>query len=169
MSVKELLKEDFVSFVAQTVKKYDIPPSCLQLEITESIFINDIELIIGKLSELKSQGFEIVMDDFGTGYSCLSILSSLPIDVIKIDRSFTAQLCSPKSTHQAVVRAIVDLAKNLQIKTIAEGIETVVQQSFMTKLGVDGLQGYLFAKPMSPQDMQVYLENLDKQQKDTRA
>lgn len=169
LSVKEFLKDDFVSFISKTVKKYDILPSCLQLEITESIFINDTDLIVAKLSELKAEGFEIAMDDFGTGYSCLSILSELPIDVIKIDRSFIEKLCSPNPIHQSIVRAIVELAKNLKIKTIAEGIETVVQQSYMTKLGVDGMQGFLFAKPLNAQDMQSYLKNLDKQQKDTRA
>ncbi len=169
LSVKEFLKKDFVSFIVQTAKKYEIPPDCLQLEITESIFIEETDLIVKKLKELKAEGFEIVMDDFGTGYSCLSILSALPIDVLKIDKSFTEKLTSPNPSQQAIVRAIVDLAKNLKIKTIAEGVETIVQQSYMTKLGVDGVQGFLFAKPMNPKDMQTYLQNLDKQQKDTRA
>lgn len=169
LSVKEFLKEDFVDFIKQTSKKYQIPPAFIQLEITESIFIEETSLVIKKLAQLKTEGFEIVMDDFGTGYSSLSLLSSLPIDVIKIDKSFTKKLTSPNPAQQAIVRAIVELAKNLGIKTIAEGIETVVQQSYMTKLGVDGVQGFLFAKPMSPKDMSVYLENLNKQQKDTRA
>ena len=159
LSVKEFLKEDFVDFINQTVKKYNICPSTIQLEITESIFIKDTDLIIKKLNELKSNKFEIVMDDFGTGYSCLSILSDLPIDAIKIDKSFSEKLCSPNPSHQAIVRAIVELSKNLQIKTIAEGIETVAQQSYMTKLGVDGLQGFLFAKPMNPKDTHAYIQN----------
>lgn len=159
LSVKEFLKEDFVEFINQTAKKYGLCPSKIQLEITESIFIKDTDLIIKKLNELKANKFEIVMDDFGTGYSCLSILSELPIDVLKIDQSFSKKLCSPNPSHQAIVRAIVDLSKNLQIKTIAEGIETVAQQSYMAKLGVDGLQGFLFAKPMNPQDMHAYIQN----------
>ena len=124
---------------------------------------------MNKLFLLKAEGFEIVMDDFGTGYSCLSILSALPIDVIKIDRSFTQKLCAPNPAHQAVVRAIVALAKNLNLKIIAEGVENIVQQSFMTQLGVDGMQGYLFSQAMPPQEMQLYIENLGKQQKDASA
>lgn len=166
LSVKEFLKEDFVEFINQTVKKYSLCPSNIQLEITESIFIKDTALIIQKLTELKENKFEIVMDDFGTGYSCLSMLSVLPIDAIKIDKSFSEKLCSPNPSNQAIVRAIVELSKNLRIKTIAEGIETVAQQSYMTKLGVDGLQGFLFAKPMNPKDMQAYIQNfyLDKRE-----
>lgn len=159
LSVKEFLKEDFVEFINQTVKKYSLSPSNIQLEITESIFIQDTDLIVKKLNELKQNNFEIVMDDFGTGYSCLSLLSELPVDAIKIDKSFSEKLCSPNPSHQAIVRAIVELSKNLQIKTIAEGIETVAQQSYMTKMGVDGLQGFLFAKPMNPKKMHAYLHN----------
>ncbi len=169
LSVKEFLKEDFVDFILQTVKNYDISPSSLQLEITESVFIHDTDFIMNKLFLLKAEGFEIVMDDFGTGYSCLSILSALPIDVIKIDRSFTQKLCAPNPAHQAVVRAIVALAKNLNLKIIAEGVGNIVQQSFMTQLGVDGMQGYLFSQAMPPQEMQLYIENLGKQQKDASA
>lgn len=153
LSVKEFEREDFVDFILDSLQNYQLPASAIQLEITESIFVGETDKIVAKLNQLKSVGFIIVMDDFGTGYSCLSYLSDLPIDVVKIDRSFVQGLeNSIEDRNQSIIRTIVDLAKNLKMDVIAEGVETVVQKDFLVSLGCAHQQGFLFSKPLPFQE-----------------
>jgi diguanylate cyclase (GGDEF)-like protein len=149
LSIKELQREEFVDDIAECVYGYQIEPSMLQFEITESIFAYDTEMIIHKLHQLKKIGFQIAMDDFGTGYSCLSYLKDLPIDVIKIDRSFVQALSfAHNERHKAIIASIIDLAQRLHITTLAEGVETEEQADYLRSLGCEHLQGFLIAKPM---------------------
>lgn len=149
VSVNELLSEDYVDNIVKTFDKFNIEPGNFQFEITESIFAQDTSLIISKLHHLKQLGFQLAMDDFGTGYSCLSYLKDLPIDIIKIDRSFVMSLnYSNNERHKAIIGAIIDLAKRLDMATLAEGVESKAQADYLSSLGCEFLQGYYIAKPM---------------------
>jgi len=160
VSVKELLEKDFVSGVLNIIKKHNVPASCIQFEITESILANDSSLAVKRIQQLKEFGFSIAMDDFGTGYSCLSYLSDLPIDVIKIDRSFVKGLESKLSTrHREIIGTIIELAKRLNINIIAEGVETKEQLSHLKELGCTSMQGFLIAKPMPIDQAVGFIKN----------
>jgi diguanylate cyclase (GGDEF)-like protein len=136
----------FIPQVAGAIKRYAIQPGELELEITESILMDDPEIVINCLKKLKTLGVKISIDDFGTGYSSLSYLRRLPLDKIKVDRSFVKDMESPGGA--AIVETIVHLGDRLDLLTIAEGIETEEQEAAMIKMGCVEGQGYLFAKPM---------------------
>lgn len=159
-SVNELLRDDFLEDIIQCMHKYEIDPRRFQFEITESIFAHDAKGIINKLLQLKQMGFQIAMDDFGTGYSCLSYLKDLPIDIIKIDRSFVQALSLPNNErHKAIIATIIDLAKRLHMTTLAEGVETQEQAHYLTTMGCEYMQGYLFAKPMPFEQVTEFIQS----------
>ncbi len=124
VSIQQLQSNSFFSNVQKILNKYKIPPEFLELELTESIFIDQAELIIEKLNQLKNLGFQIAIDDFSKGYSALSYLSHLPIDHVKLDMSFVNKNLenSPTST---IVKSIINLVHNLNLNVIAEGVETL--------------------------------------------
>jgi len=140
--------EGFGTSVAQVLREEGLGGEWLELEITESTLMDDLDAVRGTLEGLKALGVRIAIDDFGTGYSSLSRLSRLPIDRIKIDRSFVRGL--PENTgHAAIARAIVMLAQSLGLSTIAEGVETEVQRGFLVALGCEQMQGLLFGSAQS--------------------
>ncbi len=164
-SVNELQRDDFLDDITQCMEKYEIDPSRFQFEITESIFAHDAKGIITKLLEIKKMGFQIAMDDFGTGYSCLSYLKDLPIDIIKIDRSFVQALSlADNERHKAIIATIIDLAKRLHMTTLAEGVETQEQANYLAALGCEYLQGYLFAKPMPFDQATEFMQSIIRDQ-----
>ena len=124
-----------------------MPASCLKLEITESVIMRDVELTIRTLWELRELGVRIAVDDFGTGYSSLSYLKRLPLDVLKIDRSFVSGIVDDQEAN-AIVCAIIALAKSLNLKATGEGIETTEQADLLREWGCDQGQGYLFSRPL---------------------
>jgi len=132
--------------VQAALEKYQLPADCLNLEITESVLINDTEETMAILSELKALGVNIHLDDFGTGFSSLSYLTRFPIDALKIDRSFISRI-NEGGKDKAIVESILLLAKRLGIKVIAEGVETAEQYSLLGAIGVDKTQGYYHGKP----------------------
>ena len=134
----------------------------LELEITESQLVEDIEQAVSLLSQLKQRGISLALDDFGTGYSSLRYLQKLPIDTIKIDRSFVTNLASGAG-DAAIVKAIVALAQSLEINITAEGVETAEQFSYLRDLGCNEVQGYYFSKPLSPQMLAEFLVNHNSQ------
>lgn len=159
LSIKELQRDDFVDEIAEVVYVNQVDPRRFQLEITESIFAQDTTKIIHKLYQLKQIGFRIAMDDFGTGYSCLSYLRDLPIDVIKIDQSFVQAISIENNErHKAIIAAIFDLAKRLNITTLAEGVETQSQADYLKLLDCDQFQGFLIAKPMPFDEITEYIK-----------
>ena len=128
-----------------------LPPSRLELELTESSLIEDNSDVYTVLRSLRSRGVQISLDDFGTGFSCLSHLVRFDIDRIKIDRSFVSQL-GTKANGAAIIGAIVALSRNLGISTTAEGVETDDELAMIRQLGCRKIQGYLFGRPMSATD-----------------
>ncbi len=150
---------NFITLVKQAIADYQMDPSLLVFELTESIIMADDTQILDSLCALKSLGIQLSIDDFGTGYSSLSYLKRFPLDSLKIDRSFIQDLpTNPEDV--AIVNAIMALANTLNLKTIAEGVETPEQYAFLQANTCHEIQGYLFAKPMPIDDFYVYWANL---------
>jgi len=130
--------------------------SGIDLEITESLVLDDPQVGVGKLAELRAAGMRIYMDDFGTGYSNLAQIAALPLDALKIDRVFVARMLD-STEATAIVSTSVSLARALSIDVVAEGVETEEQLAELRRLGCDGAQGYLFAAPMCAADFEALL------------
>ena len=141
--------------MADILEKSGLPAERVELELTESAIMTDAETNIAKLRDLKALGLDLAVDDFGTGYSSLSYLKRFPIDTLKIDQSFVADLDSPDGV--AIVDAIIALAKTLKLRVIAEGIETVEQLQHLVEKRCDLLQGYYFSRPAYPEDVPALL------------
>ena len=134
--------------IQQLLRTYDLKPGCLQLEITENSIMSQTEEALEALHQLKHLGVQLAIDDFGTGYSSLSYLKRLPLDTLKIDKSFIRGL--PDDPHDAaIVRAIIALGRSMQFSIIAEGVETQAQQTFLAAEGCEQIQGYLISVPLS--------------------
>ena len=147
VSAKQFHQADFVSQVSDTIKRTEINPSQLKLELTESMILVDVEDTVKKMKALKKNGVRFSMDDFGTGYSSLSYLTQLPLDQLKVDQSFVRNI-GIKSTDAVIVQTIIGMATNLNIESIAEGVETQAQRDFLERAGCNLYQGYLFGKPV---------------------
>ena len=139
-----------VSTIKKVLADTDFDPQDLEFELTESFLMDDVARSKSILAELKALGVTIALDDFGTGYSSLSYLTGFPLDALKIDRTFVAELMTSEA-NASIVRATIGLAKGLCLKTVAEGVETKPQADFLVKLGCDMLQGFLFARPLTPE------------------
>lgn len=146
LSCKQIACLDLPQQIAQILRETQLESHSLKLEITESSIMDNTEVIELVLSQLQILGVQFYIDDFGTGYSSLSRLLELPLDVLKIDRSFVQQLCSKRGEY--LVRAIANLAQNLGIDVIAEGVETEEQAAKLQSLGCNRGQGYFFARPI---------------------
>jgi len=139
--------------VMETLRRYGLEPSWLELEITESTLMHNIERVIGIMDRLTAEGITLSLDDFGTGYSSLSYLKRFPIDTLKIDRSFTTGI--PVDTNDcAIASTIISIAQQLKHKVIAEGVETPEQLAFLKDSGCDEVQGYLFSRPLPAQEFE---------------
>jgi diguanylate cyclase (GGDEF)-like protein len=148
ISGKHLSTDDLIDDVELALENAALPPSALKLEITESTAMENAEHTIDVLNKLKKIGVQLSLDDFGTGYSSLSHLHRLPFDTLKIDRSFVSRV-GDRGENSEILQTVISLAKNLRMRVIAEGIETVGQLSVLKTLGCDFGQGYLLAKPQS--------------------
>jgi diguanylate cyclase (GGDEF)-like protein/PAS domain S-box-containing protein len=129
------------------VHSFNVPPSQITLEITESMLAHDVENTVQQMEELRSEGFTFSIDDFGTGYSCLAYLHAFPVKELKIDKSFIDRV-SDEESGLSIVKTIISLARNLKIKVVAEGVETDEQLNILKRCDIDSIQGYFFAKPM---------------------
>ena len=147
-SARQFQQPSFISTVAEVLKETNLDPRWLELELTESSIMKEPEQAIEKLHELKLMGIRVAIDDFGTGYSSLNYLKRFPIDTLKIDKTFVADVC--KDPHDtAIVRAIITLGHALDLTVIAEGVETQEQLQYLTSLDCDAVQGFLFSKSLS--------------------
>jgi diguanylate cyclase (GGDEF)-like protein len=152
VSPVQLRRRDFVQYVRDALASVDAAAERLDIEITESMLMEEIEGSIGKLKALQSMGLKVAIDDFGTGYSSLSYLARLPINSLKVDRSFILQMTrSPE--QMAIVSTVISLARALNLKVVAEGVETEEQANLLRLLRCDEVQGYLFGRPMPPEDL----------------
>jgi diguanylate cyclase (GGDEF)-like protein/PAS domain S-box-containing protein len=155
LSVRQLQHSDIVADVTDALAESGLPASCLTLEITETVMMTDTDTALRRLGELKELGVRLAMDDFGTGYSSLSYLSQLPVDIVKMDRSFLRAGASPRAS--ALASVVVALGETLQLDVVAEGIEYEEQWIALRDLGCDLGQGFLFARPMDFHSTLEYL------------
>jgi diguanylate cyclase (GGDEF)-like protein/PAS domain S-box-containing protein len=155
LSVAQLRQPDLVDQVRQVLADCAMPPACLQLEVTESLAAQD-PAALGRLRALKALGVGLALDDFGTGYSSLSCLHQLPVDTVKIDRSFVME-AERSEYHRALIEATVRVARTLRMATVAEGIETTEQSAMVHTLGCDLGQGYLHCRPLDADALTPWL------------
>lgn len=156
VSARQLMSRNFVATVEKALSQSGMDPYSLVLEMTETIFIQDGEQATAALREISALGVRIALDDFGTGFSSLSYLHRLPIDLVKIDREFIADI-GQASTGGAIVAAVTHLAHVLGLAVVAEGVETAAQRDEITAIGCDFAQGYFFARPMSAASISEWL------------
>jgi EAL domain-containing protein (putative c-di-GMP-specific phosphodiesterase class I) len=156
VSAHQLMSPGFVADVLAVVADSGLDPGTLVLEVTENILIEDGEIALLVLEQLRRSGIRIALDDFGTGYSSLSYLHRLPIDVLKIDRSFVADL-DRASRGGAIVGAVTNLAHALDLAVVAEGVETPHERDQVREMGADLAQGYLYARPMRAEALEDLL------------
>jgi EAL domain-containing protein (putative c-di-GMP-specific phosphodiesterase class I) len=147
VSARQFRHPDFVAQMQQVLNSNAINPELLKLELTESLVLDNINDTIIKMHALREIGVRFSLDDFGTGYSSFSYLTQLPLDQLKIDRSFVHNI-GVKSTDAIIVQTIIGMAHNLGIEVIAEGVETESQRAFLEQHGCPACQGYLFSKPV---------------------
>jgi diguanylate cyclase (GGDEF)-like protein/PAS domain S-box-containing protein len=158
ISGRQFVQPGFPELVEQTLKETNLDPHCLKLEITESLFMGDSKSVILTLNRLRALGVELLIDDFGTGFSSLGYVQHFPINAIKIDKSFVHQMDEP-GNHSEIARTIVQLANELGLGTVAEGIETSGQLEQLRKMDCESGQGWLFSKALSQESIEAYLKS----------
>ena len=146
------MHEQFVFDVKHILQKTGLEAKYVELELTESVIMNDRSQTLSNLHQLADMGIALSIDDFGTGYSSLSYLKKLPVDTIKIDRSFVCDICTDDE-DKAITEAIIVLGKALNLKIIAEGVEHIDQLNYLTSQGCHLIQGYLFSKPVNADEL----------------
>ncbi|NTF33554.1 EAL domain-containing protein [Rhizobium skierniewicense] len=156
LSPVQFRNRELVEVVKDVLRRTGLDPSRLELEITESVLINDVSSALATLNALKDLGVKIAMDDFGTGYSSLGYLNSFPFDKIKIDKSFIGDM-SDKDKSGAIVKSVISLGQSLNMVTTAEGVETAEQATFLTQEGCDQLQGYFFSRPITATELTSFM------------
>ena len=157
ISVHQLRSENFYDLVKEVLDETQFPVNQLELEITESVLLEFSQNNIEILKKLRSLGVSIALDDFGTGYSSLNYLTVLPIDILKIDKSFLGRALESETEHQ-VIRSITELAHGLNLKVVSEGVETAEQKQILKEMGCDYIQGYYFAKPGDSKSVEKWFE-----------
>lgn len=157
LSAVQLRRKDFLEDVKTIIQKCDMNPQYLNFELTESVLMNGADLTLSLLHSLKSIGITLSIDDFGTDYSSLSYLKRFPVDILKIDRTFISDITIDQD-DEAITSAIISMGRSLRLKTIAEGVETKEQLSFLQALHCDEAQGNLFIEPLPANDIHQYLK-----------
>jgi diguanylate cyclase (GGDEF)-like protein len=156
ISALQFNRNDFFETVQQALAQSGLPPHLLELELTESVLLKDMQTAFETIQRLKNLGVRLSIDDFGTGYSSLSYLKKINVDKLKIDMSFVRDICDDKD-DMAIVRAIIQLGRALELRVIAEGVETIAQASLLMQDGCDEAQGYLYGRPQRPADLLAQL------------
>ncbi len=160
LSAHQFTQEDLVSTITREIKKHGLTSESIQVEITESMMIQDINRVIKILDDLKSAGVSIAVDDFGTGYSSLEYLKKLPIDKLKIDKSFIDSVLH-NNDDASIVQAVIALGHNMNMQIIAEGVETEQQARFLKEYKCDYGQGYFYSRPLNAQKMELLIEKFE--------
>ena len=147
ITAHQLNRPEFIATVADALGEAGADPTLLTLELTEHVMLDDVVEVGRAMTTLKTMGVKLALDDFGTGYSSLTYLRQLPLDLLKIDRSFIRDL-ETNASDRAIVQTILDFAQNLKLSVVAEGVETERQLMLLRQLGCRAFQGFLFARPM---------------------
>jgi EAL domain-containing protein (putative c-di-GMP-specific phosphodiesterase class I) len=156
LSGRQFWQSDLVESIARGLEKSGLPPERLELEITESMVMRDVDLAIAKMHELTAMGIRLSMDDFGTGYSSLAALKRFPIHTLKIDKSFIKEVTT-NANDAAISASIIALAHTMNLTVVAEGIETREQLDFLTEKGCEIGQGYFFSRPILAAEAETML------------
>ena len=158
--MQQLRQPDFVEKAGQLLNRYglDLQQAGFGMEITESELMSDMEQMIVVLKQLKGMGFRLSIDDFGTGYSSLSYLRQLPVDILKVDISFVREIANDPDA-KSLASGIVALAHSLHLGVVAEGVETEQQHEILEAIGCDYAQGYLFSRPVPPEDFEQLIKS----------
>ncbi|GGY35999.1 hypothetical protein GCM10011297_06290 [Bacterioplanes sanyensis] len=157
LSAKQFADPKLVEHIGNVLQATQIPPACLELEITESTLMDDVEAAIGTMQEIKKTGVSIAIDDFGTGYSSLAYIKRFPIDVLKVDRSFVMDIPDDPN-DMAITAAVIAMAHKLSLDVVAEGVETQAQLDFLRSNNCDEGQGYLFSRPLSLGQLHQFMQ-----------
>ncbi len=153
ISALQYKRDDFVDSVMEVLNRYQVKPAEIELEITESVLIEDFQSVAAKLRLLREQGVKISLDDFGTGFSSLAYLKRLPVDTLKVDKSFIDTVMTDSSTR-VITESIINMVKSLGFEAIAEGVEEEQQYRYLHAIGCDVIQGYLFGQPLPPEELE---------------
>ena len=162
LSAKQFADPQLATQIRNVIEASSIPPECLELEITESTLMDDVETAIHIMQEIKKTGVSIAIDDFGTGYSSLAYIKRFPIDVLKVDRSFVMDIPEDKN-DMAITAAVIAMAHKLSLEVVAEGVETQEQLHFLRRNNCDEGQGYLFSRPLSLGQLHQFLQENERQ------
>ena len=157
ISALQYKRPDFIDLLMKYVRKYEVEPKWIELEITETVLIDDFKAVIEKMLVLQDYGFRVSLDDFGTGYSSLSYLSGLPLNTIKIDKAFIDSVLVDSAT-KIVMESIIQMVNKLGYETIAEGIETKEQLEYLQEIGCNVIQGFLLGKPMDSYEIEELIK-----------
>jgi diguanylate cyclase len=160
ISALQFTRPDFVQSIRDVLLETGLEAQWLELELTESVFMHDIEVAITRMHQIRALGVNLSIDDFGTGYSSLSYLQRLPVNAIKVDRSFVHEIL-PGNANHSLVQAIVLLGQQFQMTVVIEGIENITQLETLRALGCDRLQGFYFCKPCAPKILETWLRTLE--------
>jgi EAL domain-containing protein (putative c-di-GMP-specific phosphodiesterase class I) len=159
VSARQFKERNLVTRVASALKESGLDAKYLELEVTESLIMQDVELAVATMRELRGLGVQLSIDDFGTGYSSLSALKSFPVSRLKIDKSFIDGLLADER-DRAVASAVISLGKSLNLRVIAEGVEVEAQAALLRNINCDEMQGYLFSKPLPAQGIEELLSRV---------
>jgi|GEM_PF-1405275 len=153
ISAEHFFQPDFVGAILDCLKRHQLPPQLLELEVTESVAVNDMDIVVQSLARLRESSIHVALDDFGTGYSSLSYLQDLPLDTLKIDKSFIQKMLCGNLQHDSITAAIVSLGQSLDLQTVAEGVETADQLTAVSDMQISVVQGYYYSKPVAASDL----------------
>lgn len=161
ISADHFFQTGFVQKVLDCLATHKIPADLLELEVTEGVAVSDMNLVVESLTKLRDSSIHVALDDFGTGYSSLSYLQDLPLDTLKIDKSFIQKLLQGNLQHDAITEAIASLGESLKLETVAEGVETADQLSAVSDMRVSVVQGYYYSKPVTANDLQSVVQKIN--------
>jgi EAL domain-containing protein (putative c-di-GMP-specific phosphodiesterase class I) len=162
VSAQQVIGSTFAATVERTLRETGLEPSCLQLEVTEGVFLGDATRARYVLNEIKDLGVQLSLDDFGTGYSSLTYLQRFPFDVLKISSTFISDLSGEDPSPRAIVSSVISLARALRLTVVAEGVETEEQLAQVTELGADQVQGYFLSHPLFAPDLEHRILDLSR-------
>lgn len=157
LSRTDMEQEDVVEKLIGLMEKYRLDTKWVKLELTESIYSDEEDVILERMQKLREYGFKIAVDDFGSGYSSLHLLKKMPLDILKIDKSFLDIDINMSMRDEIVIRDVVSMGKHLELQIIVEGVETLIQSDFLEMIGVDIVQGYYYGKPMPVTEFETAL------------